>query len=197
MRLKQEHKFLCNVITVFVLLVILLGGLYLIELSRNMQSPYDSRAKMLGEFLAKGAFLLIVLDLFLMKISRRHVVEEFTEKVKLPMQESQEQLKEHIDESTEYINKYAKEIIKAYSGSAKVYLEALIRKHHSQLTKNMLEFENKLSDLEQRMSSFEQLLKTLFDRIDHSQFELTNELHEIKDEIEELKNKEEGFFEKQ
>ncbi len=192
MRLKQEHKFLCNVITVVVLLLILLGGLYLIELSRNMDSPYDSRAKILGEFLAKGAFLVIVLDLFLMKISRRHVVEEFTEKVRLPIKESQEQLELHVNESTGDINKYAKEIIKEYSVGSKVYLEGLIRQHHSQLAKNILEVENKLSNVDKNMDSFEQLLNRVFDRIDHIQHELTNEIIEMKDEIEKLKNQARG-----
>jgi|GEM_PF-2992603 len=192
MQLKQEHKFLCNVITVVVLLLILLGGLYLIELSRSMDSPYDSRAKILGEFLAKGAFLVIVLDLFLMKISRRHVVEEFTEKVRVPVKESQEDIEHLIDKMREEINQYVRLVIKEYSVGSKVYLVAFIRKHHSQLAKTLVELENKLIEIDKKIDSSEQLLNRVYDRIDHSQYELTNEIIEMKDEIEKLKNQSRG-----
>lgn len=192
MRLIQEHKLLCNVITVFVLLLILTGGLYLIQLSHSLEMPNKSRAEILGEFLAKGAFLVIVLDLFLMKISRRHIVEEFTEKVRGPLEEVRQDLETRFERLNQQTIRNTKAIVKAYIKSFEVRLSRQIQRDHSQLSKcitelesHMDDLENQLDDVEVRLSSTVPILDRILERIDNSQIELTSELLDIRNQIQE------------
>lgn len=190
MRLNQEHKLLCNVLTVFVLLLILTGGLYLIELSRTLEPPNNSRAKILGEFLAKGAFLVIVLDLFLMKFSRRHIVEEFTEKVREPIEAAQRDLEARFDLLNEQTIQNTKAIVKAYLKIFQAHLTRVIQRDHSQLSKSIAELDNHIDDLENQMDDLEVCLKStvqtldrILERVDNSQHELTGEILELRGQI--------------